>query len=255
MGFRFTDDVAVVTGAGSGIGAGCAVAMLEAGARVVGIDIDSARLKPIADRFGESFFPLGIDVRDAAAVHDRLASLPGAFSAPRILVNSAGISFSGVRAQEMPFDQWEKTIDVNVKGLAAVTHALLPGMVERNNGHIVNVGSIAGSHTYPTTSIYGGTKAFVRMFSANLRSDLVETRVKVSVIEPGPVLTNIALARSGGDVEKMRAFYAQMPYLEAADVADAILWTLRQPPHVQVNLIEIVPLGVAPGPMLRQKPG
>ncbi|MFO1189185.1 MAG: SDR family NAD(P)-dependent oxidoreductase [Alphaproteobacteria bacterium] len=254
MAYSFKDDVAVVTGAGSGIGEACAVGLLEAGARVVGIDIDGERMKPIANRFGNRFLPLVVDVCDRATVHDRLANLSAAFAEPTVLINNAGISFAQFPAQEMPFEHWERTVDVNVKGLLAVTHAILPGMVMRNRGHIVNLGSVAGGHAYPTANVYGGTKAFVRMFSANLRADLVGTRVRVSVIEPGPVFTNIALARVGGDAKNLPAYYADWPCLEADDIAEAVLWALARPARVQINLMEIVPLGVASGPMLRQKP-
>jgi len=250
----FETATAVVTGAASGIGEGCALALLEAGAHVVGLDVNAQALESIAGRYGTRFHALPADVRDVPAIHEALDGLPAPFAAPTILVNSAGISFNQMLAQEMPYEHWEKTIDVNIKGLTAVTHALLPGMVKRNRGHIVNLGSIAGGHSYPTVNVYGATKAFARTFSANLRADLAGTRVRVSVIEPGPVFTNIALARAGGDREKLRAHYDKMPVLEVDDVTRAVLWILSRPLRVQVNLMEIVGLGMAPGPMLRRKP-
>jgi len=254
MAYSFKDDVAVVTGAASGIGEACAVALLETGAAVVGIDIDGGRMKPIAERFGARFLPVVLDLRDGEAVRTRLAALAAPFDKPAILINSAGLCFNQLPAHKMPPEQWEATIDVNVKGLLAVTHALLPGMVVRNRGHVVNIGSIAGSQAFPTSNVYGGSKAFVKMFSANLRADLVGTRVRVSEVSPGATYTNIGLSRAGGDVEKMRQRYAVWPSLEAGDVAEAILWTVSRPERVQVNVLEIAPMGMAPGPMLRQKP-
>lgn len=254
MSHSFADDVAVITGAGSGIGEACARALLDAGALVVGIDIDGARLKPIAERYGERFLSVVLDLRDGAAVHARLADLPAQFAKPTILINSAGLSYGAISAVKMPYENWETTVDVNIKGLMAVTHAILPGMVERNRGHVVNLGSTAGTYAVPTSNVYGSTKAFVKMFSANLRADLVGTRVRVTEIAPGAVLTNIGLARAGGDVEKMRAYYAKMPCLDVEDISKATLWVLGQPERVQVNVLEITPLGMAPGPMLRQKP-
>jgi len=253
MVYSFTDDVAVVTGAGSGIGEACAVALIEAGASVVGVDIDGGRMKPIAERFGARFLPVVLDLRGGEAVHTRLAALAAPFDKPTILINSAGLTFSHHPAYKMPFEHWETTVDVNIKGLLAVTHAILPGMVERNRGHVVNIGSTAGRYAVPTSNVYGATKAFVEMFSANLRADLVQTRVRVTEIAPGAVFTNIGLARLGGDVEKMRAHYANWPLLEAGDIAEAVLWTLSRPETVQINVIEVTPLGMAPGPMLWHK--
>jgi len=261
----FENDVAVVTGAASGIGEACATGLIEAGARVVGVDIDKAGLARLqarldersgdrlGDRLGDRFLALELDLREDAAIRASLSTLPPPYAAPTILINSAGICLNQFPAHEMAYEKLAATIDVNVKGLFAVTHVLLAGMVERNRGHVVNIGSTTGTHPAPTANVYGATKSFLKMLSANLRADLVGTRVRVTEIAPGAVMTNIGLARHGGDIEKMRAHYAPWPSLEAGDIAEAVLWSLAQPPGVQVNILEITPLGMAPGPLLRQK--
>lgn len=252
--YNFRNSTAVVTGAGSGIGEACARGLADAGALVVGIDIEGMRLKPLADHYGIRFHAIALDLRDGAAVRSKLGNLPAPFDKPNILVNSAGLCFNGEAAHELAYELWESTVDVNIKGLMAATKALLDGMVARNRGHMVNIGSVAGCHAFPGANVYGATKAFVKMFCANLRADLVGTRVRVTEIAPGATTTNLGLARAGGDVEKMRARTADWPRLEAADVAEAVLWALSQPEQVQVNVMELTPLGMAPGPMQRQTP-
>jgi 3-hydroxy acid dehydrogenase/malonic semialdehyde reductase len=164
------------------------------------------------------------------------------------LVNNAGLALGIERAHEASLDEWETMIDTNVKGLVYCTRALLPGMVARDAGHVINLGSAAGSHPYPGGNVYGATKAFVHQLSLNLRADLVGTRVRVTSVEPGMVETRFSVTRFRGDQAKADAVYAGMTPLSAEDVAEIVLFCADRPPHVNVNRIEIMPTQQAFGP-------
>jgi 3-hydroxy acid dehydrogenase / malonic semialdehyde reductase len=239
------DRIALVTGATSGIGAACVDALIAAGARVVAAGRRAQRLQALADRHGDRLLPLVLDVRDRAAIDAAIAGLPPAFSAIDVLVNDAGLALGLEPAQRASLDEWEQMIDTNCAGLVTVTRAVLPGMVARDRGHVVNVGSVAGSYPYPGGNVYGATKAFVRQFTLNLKADLLGTRVRATSIEPGMVDTEFSRVRFGGDEGRAKQVYEGMQPLSAADVADAILWCVTRPPHVNVNALELMPVAQA----------
>ncbi len=239
--------VALVTGATSGFGAACAELFARSGARVVLCGRRGERLAELARKLGEAALPLVLDVRDRQAVESAVAALPAPFTEVDVLVNNAGLALGLEPAQRASLDDWETMIDTNCKGLVTCTRTLLPGMVARDRGHVVNIGSVAASYPYPGGNVYGATKAFVHQFSQNLKAELLGTRVRVTVIEPGMAETEFSLVRLR-DSDKANAVYRGVEPLTAGDVADTVLWCVTRPPHVNVNVIEIMPVQQAFGP-------
>lgn len=250
MALTLTDRIALVTGGTSGIGAACVDALVAAGARVVTTGRRADRLAALARRHAGRVHTLRLDVRDRAAVEDALASLPAAFAEVDVLVNDAGLALGLEPAHRASLEEWETMIQTNCTALVTITRALLPGMVARDRGHVVNVGSVAGSYPYPGGNVYGATKAFVRQFSLNLKSDLAGTHVRVTNVEPGMTETEFSVVRFQGDAEKAKKVYEGMRPLSGEDVADAIVWCVTRPPHVNVNTIELMPNAQAFGPFL-----
>ncbi len=232
-----------ITGASSGFGAAAARRFAARGDRVVAAARRTERLRSLADELGpDVLLPLTLDVRDRSSVERAAASLPRDFAEVDILVNNAGLALGLEPAAEADLDEWEQMIETNCTGVVYVTRALLPQMVARGTGHIVNLGSIAGSYPYPGGNVYGATKAFVRQFSLNLRSDLHGTGVRVTCVEPGLAGgTEFSDVRFGGDSERAASVYAGTQPLTADDIAAAIEWATSQPPHVNVNSIELMP--------------
>jgi len=232
----------LVTGASSGFGAAIARRFASAGSRVVAAARRPDRLKDLAAELGPQLLPVPLDVRDRAAVADVIGGLPAQFAEIDVLVNNAGAALGLSPAQDADLDDWEQMIDTNCKGLAYCTRAILPGMVARRRGHVVNLGSVAATYPYPGGNAYGGTKAFVRQFSLNLRSDLHGTGVRVTCVEPGMADTEFSLVRFAGDQARADAVYAGMQPLTADDIAESVYWTATLPPHVNVNTIELMPV-------------
>jgi 3-hydroxy acid dehydrogenase/malonic semialdehyde reductase len=241
----------LVTGATAGFGEATAERFAREGAQLViaGRRID--RLEALAKRLGAltPVHPLQLDVRDRAAVERSLSTLPADFAQVDVLVNNAGLALGLEPAHRASLDEWEEMIDTNNRGLVTVTRQLLPGMVERGRGHVVNVGSVAGSYPYPGSNVYGATKAFVHQFSLNLRADLVGSGVRVTCVEPGMAETEFALVRLK-DAEKAKAVYQGVTPLVGADIADAIHWVVTRPPHVNVNVLEMMPEAQAFSPLM-----
>jgi 3-hydroxy acid dehydrogenase/malonic semialdehyde reductase len=182
-----------------------------------------------------------LDVRDRAAVDRAIAALPPAFAAIDVLVNNAGLAKGLEPAPRASLDDWDQMVDTNCKGLMYVTRAVLPGMVARRRGHVINIGSVAGSYPYPGGNVYGASKAFVHQFSLNLRSDLHGTGVRVTCIEPGLAGgTEFSTVRFGGDQAKASAVYTGVDALGADDVAEAVHWVSQLPPHVNINVLEMM---------------
>jgi 3-hydroxy acid dehydrogenase / malonic semialdehyde reductase len=241
----------LITGASSGFGAAAARRFAARGDRVIAAARRTERLSSLADELGPGvLLPLHLDVRNRAAVERVTASLPPAFAEVDILVNNAGLALGLEPAHEADLDQWEQMIETNCTGLVAMTRALLPQMVARGSGHIVNLGSIAGTYPYPGGNVYGATKAFVHQFSLNLRSDLHGTGIRVTCVEPGlSGGTEFSDVRFGGDSERAAAVYAGTQPLTADDIAAAIEWATSQPAHVNVNVIELMPVSQSFAPL------
>jgi 3-hydroxy acid dehydrogenase/malonic semialdehyde reductase len=233
-------DIVLVTGASSGFGAAVARRFAAEGARVIVTARRADRIQDLARELGPQALPLTLDVRDRAAVAAAFDALPPEFAAVDLLVNNAGLALGLNPAQDADLDEWDQMIDTNCKGLVYCTRAILPGMVARGRGHVINLGSVAGSYPYPGGNVYGGTKAFVHQFSLNLRSDLHGTGVRVTCVEPGMAETEFSTVRYGGDAAKAGAVYAGMQPLTADDVAESIYWAATLPQHVNVNTIELM---------------
>jgi len=235
--------IVFVTGASAGFGAAIARTFVKGGHRVVATARRKDRLQALADELGEALLPFELDVRDRAAVAAVPAALPEAFAAIDVLVNNAGLALGLEPAQRANLDDWQTMIDTNCTGLVQVTHALLPGMVERQRGHVFNLSSAAANWPYPGGNVYGATKAFVRQFSLNLRADLAGTPLRVTDVEPGLCGgTEFSNVRFRGDDEKAANVYQNVQPLTAEDIADAIYWTATRPAHVNVNTIELMPV-------------
>lgn len=224
----------LITGASSGIGRACAEAFAEAGASLVLAARRLDRLKQAAEALDTSIHLVEVDVRDRDAVERAIASLPEAWRQIDVLVNNAGLAAGLEPLQDGDPDDWDRMVDTNVKGLLYVTRAVVPGMVQRGRGHVINIGSIAGHETYPNGTVYCATKAAVDRITTGLRHDVLGTGVKVSTVDPGMVETEFSLVRFHGDRERAEQVYAGIHPLSARDIADTVTWVASRPPHVQV---------------------
>jgi 3-hydroxy acid dehydrogenase/malonic semialdehyde reductase len=228
-----------VTGASNGFGAAITRRFAAEGIRVIAAARRMDKLAALADELGPDVLPVELDVRDRAAVEAVVPALPEV----DILVNNAGLALGLEPAQRADVDDWDRMVDTNCKGLVYCTRALLPGMVARGAGHVINIGSVAGTYPYPGGNVYGATKAFVHQFSLNLRSDLHGTGVRVTSVEPGMSGgTEFSTVRFEGDQAKADAVYAGMQPLTAEDIAESVYWVTSQPAHVNVNTIELMPV-------------
>jgi 3-hydroxy acid dehydrogenase/malonic semialdehyde reductase len=236
--------IVLITGASAGFGASIARVLAAEGHRIIATARRTDRLQALAEELGSAtVLPLAMDVTDRAAVAAAIEGLPAAWEEIDVLVNNAGLARGLAPAQEAKLDDWEMMIDTNVKGVTYVTHAVLPRMVARNRGHIVNMGSVAGTWPYPGGNVYGASKAFVRNFSLNLRTDLLGTKVRVTNIEPGLVAgTEFSAVRFDGDQAKAANVYANTTPLTSEDVAETVRWVVGLPAHFNVNTIEIMPV-------------
>jgi 3-hydroxy acid dehydrogenase/malonic semialdehyde reductase len=248
---------ALVTGASSGIGLACAERFVRDGATVVAVARRADRLDALASRLGPRLVPLPLDVTDRAAVTRAFTESLQPVPPLDILVNAAGLALGLEPVHRTSIDDWDRMIETNCRALVFATRLALPGMVARGRGHVVNIGSVAGSYPYPGGNVYGATKAFVRQFSLAIRSDLLGTPVRVTSVEPGMCDTEFSTVRFAGDREKAGKVYAGMTPLSAADVADAVAWCVSRPAHVNVNSIELMPVRQAFGPFAvhRDQPG
>ncbi|MBI5481224.1 MAG: SDR family NAD(P)-dependent oxidoreductase [Deltaproteobacteria bacterium] len=244
------DEIVFITGASAGIGAACARAFGAAGARLVLAARRTERLEALAREVRVPAHVVTLDARDRGAVDRAVAGLPADFAAVTVLVNNAGGALGLEPLHEGSVEDWEEMIDTNVKGLLYLTRALLPGMVARDRGHVVNMGSAAGSYPYRGGNVYCGAKAFVRQLSLCLRADLVGSRVRVTDIEPGLCATDFSLVRFHGDAERARRVYEGVKALGADDIAELVLFCVSRPPHVNINTLEVMPVMQAPGALV-----
>ncbi len=245
----------LVTGASAGFGDAIARRMVTDGHRVIALARRADRLAALHDALGDAVLPMALDVTDADAVASLPGSLPEAWRAVDVLVNNAGLALGVATAQTARLVDWETMIATNVTGLMRMTHALLPGMVERDSGHIINLSSTAALYPYPGGNVYGASKAFVSHFSMNLKCDLVGTGVRVTDLEPGLVGGSEFSKIRLGDPEKAAAVYAGTTPLSPQDIAEAVAWVVGLPAHVNINRIEMMPTCQSTGPLLIKRKG
>jgi serine 3-dehydrogenase len=232
----------LVTGASAGFGAAIAARFAENGWRVVACARRADRLQQLVGRFGAGrVHAAAFDVRDEAATRAALDALPDDFRDIDVLVNNAGLALGTTKAQDSDLAQWRQMIDTNVTALVTLTRVLLPRLIERR-GTIVNISSISGTHPYTGGNVYGGTKAFVTQFSANLRCDLHGTGVRVTDIEPGLAETEFTLVRTGGNQAASDKLYAGAHPIVAADIAETVWWVANLPPHLDITRLEVMPV-------------
>lgn len=249
MTLPWSQRVTLITGATAGFGTAIARRYAALGAPLILIGRRADRLSELARELSAvPVLPLALDVRDRAGIKVAVDSLPERFKAVDILVNNAGLALGLGPAQEADLDDWETMVDTNLKGLMFMTRAILPGMVARNHGHIVNLSSTAGTYPYAGGNMYGATKAAVTQFSRNLLTDLVKTRVRTTNIEPGLCGgSEFSVVRFKGDKKAAADVYAGTQPLTAEDVAEAVVWATSLPDHVNINRIEMMPTCQAPG--------
>ena len=241
----------LVTGATSGFGAAFARRFVKDGHRVIATGRRVERLEALAAELGPSLLPRPLDMTDKQAIADFLPSLPEDWRRIDVLVNNAGLALGLSSAWEASLEDWDRMIATDVTGLIHMTRAVLPQMVERDDGLIINLGSIAGDYPYPGAHVYGGAKAFVLQFSLNLRCDLAGMNVRVTNIEPGMATgSEFSQVRFGGDEAKAAAVYAGTQSLTPEDIAETAAWLVSLPPHVNVNRIEVMPTCQAGGGLI-----
>lgn len=239
-----------ITGATSGFGRACAERFAAEGRPMILIGRRVERLQALKEQL--SAVPVHIvelDVRRFEAVEGMVRDLPEAFREIDVLINNAGLALGLEAAHKTDIRDWETMIDTNIKGLCFLTRCILPGMVERNQGHIINMGSIAGTYPYPGGNAYGASKAFVKQFSRNLLADLNQTKIRVTNIEPGLAESEFSMVRFHGDQAKADAVYQGTQPLTPADIAEIVYWVTSVPPHVNICTVEVMPVCQSCGPL------
>lgn len=253
------DQLVFITGASAGIGAACAEAFARQGARLLLCARRSDRLDAVAERLrlqhGTDVHTFLLDVRDADAVDAALGALPPSWQAIDILVNNAGLARALDKVHENRRADLDAMIDTNVKGLLYVTGAVVPGMVQRGGGHVINLGSTAGHSVYPGGTVYCATKHAVDAITKGLKMDLHGTPIRVSTVDPGLVETEFSLVRFDGDAERADKVYAGMQPLTPADVADAVVYCATRPAHVNISEIILMPVAQSSATLVSRSPG
>ncbi len=252
--------IILITGASSGIGTACARIFASAGAKLILAARRRERLQQLADELVETFpetslqiYLLQLDVRDRSAVESAISNLPPEWSDIDILINNAGLSRGLDKLHEGDFQDWEEMIDTNIKGLLYLTRYVVPGMVKRDRGHVVNIGSIAGHQTYPKGNVYCGTKAAVKAISEGLKQDLLGTPVRVTSVDPGMVETEFSEVRFRGDGDRANKVYQGVTPLTPDDVADVIFFCVTRPSHVNINEVILMPVDQASATLVNRR--
>jgi serine 3-dehydrogenase len=251
------DYVVLITGASSGIGEACAKVFAQAGAKLILAARRQERLEHLANQltkeYGCELHLMPLDVSDRSQVESALDNLPAPWSTVDILINNAGLSRGLDKVHEASIQDWEEMIDTNIKGLLYVTRSLVPGMVSRGRGHVINLGSIAGHQTYPGGSVYCATKAAVKSISEGLKQDLLGTPVRVTSVDPGMVETDFSNIRFRGDSERAKKVYQGLTPLTPDDVADVIFFCATRSPHVNINEVIMMPTDQASATLLNRQ--
>jgi NADP-dependent 3-hydroxy acid dehydrogenase YdfG len=241
--------IVLITGASSGIGAACAKQLAKAGAKLLLCARRCAMVEHLAAQlhaeYGTENHAFSLDVRDHAAIKKQMAALPPAWQSIDILINNAGLAAGLDTVQDANTQDWEEMIDTNVKGLLYMTRAVLPQMIAKNVGHIINIGSIAGHSVYAKGVVYCATKHAVKALSEGLRMDLFGTKIRVSSVDPGAVETHFSNVRFKGDDQRAAAVYEGFEPLRADDIADAVVYCATRPPHVNISDMIVMPTAQA----------
>ena len=242
--------IVLITGASAGFGEEMARKFIRHGHRVIAAARRVERLEKLHQELGDKLLPIGLDVTDKASVDAALSALPQDFQPIDVLINNAGLALGTEAAQQSRLDEWETMIATNIRGLVTLTHALLPGMVARASGLIINLGSTAGNTPYPGGNVYGASKVFVEQFTRNLRADLVGTGVRATNLAPGLCGgTEFSNVRFRGDDAAAAKVYAGTVPLTAVDIAEAAYWVATLPAHVNINQLEMMPTCQGYGPL------
>jgi len=255
--FSLKNKVVMVTGASAGIGYSCARIFAKSGAKLILAARRSAKIKKLAEGLAKKYktesIVLELDVRDQKQVEEKINSLPAKWKKIEILVNNAGLSRGLDKLHEGQLLDWEEMIDTNIKGLLYVSRMVIPLMVKRNKGHIINIGSIAGHEVYPQGNVYCATKHAVDAITKGMQIDLVDTAVRVSTVDPGMVETEFSEVRFRGDKKRAKTVYQGLRPLKGDDIADAVLWVATRPPHVNVHQVLIMPTDQASATIVNRK--
>ena len=241
--------IVFITGATAGFGAAMARTFVQHGHKAIISGRRADRLQELAQEWGDAVLPLVLDVTDRASISAGLASLSGEWSNIDVLINNAGLALGVTPAHESSLEDWDTMIATNCSGLVAMTRAILPGMVQRGTGTIINLGSVAGDTPYPGGNVYGATKAFVEQFTLNLRADLVGTGVRATNLAPGLCGgTEFSNVRLKDDAAAAKVYQGTTP-LTAEDIANTAYWVATLPAHVNINRIEMMPTCQGYGPL------
>lgn len=237
---RIASETVFLTGASAGFGVAIARRLAASGARLILVARREERLRALADELDTPCHVFPCDMRDREGLQAGIDALPAEFANVTCVINNAGLALGLEKAQDAKIEDWETMVDTNIKGVLYATRALLPGMIERGRGYVIQLGSVAGNWPYPGGHVYCGTKAFVRQFSLAMRSDLLGTGVRVTNIEPGMAESEFSEVRFKGDGDRAADVYRGIEALQPEDIADTIAWCLERPPHVNINSIELM---------------
>jgi len=241
--------IVLITGASAGIGAACAKAFAQQGAKLILNARREERINNLSasltEKYGTQIKKMILDIRDHSMIKESFNSLPDKWKKVDILINNAGLAKGTDKIQDASVEEWEEVIDTNIKGLLYITREVLPHMIERERGHIINLGSVAGREVYIGGNVYCATKFAVNAISKAIRADCLDKKIKVSSVDPGMVETEFSIVRFHGDKEKAKKVYEGLQPLTPEDIADAVLYCATRPPHVNINEILLTPLAQA----------